>query len=105
LIGFILSNAVNVVQRGSTKPNIALFSEIPIEHDDLPGIGPVGGAVDFLTSTIAGGYTSVREFGDKLVPAKPYFVVVEAKKSSTIADQSSQAQLLAQLLTLEYMDW
>jgi hypothetical protein len=94
-----------VVQRRSTKPNIAQFSEVPIEYDDLPGIGRVGGDVDFLSSTIAGGYPSVKEFGETMVPAKRHFVVVEEKKVSTIADQSSQAQLLAQLLTLKFIDW
>ena len=85
------------------RKNIGLFSEVPVEHPDLPGIGNIGGNLDFLASTVAGD-ADMREDGEYALPKKPYFIVVEAKKSATLGQYSSKAQLLAELLTLEFLD-
>ena len=46
----------------------------------------------------------MRQDADYALPEKPYFIVVEAKKAATLGQYSSKAQLLAELLTLEFLD-
>ena len=101
-IGLYLMNAVDAA-RIRYRKNIALFAEVPIEHPDLPGVGHIGGNLDFLASTVAGD-EDMREDAQYALPEQPYFIVVEAKKGITLDQHSSKAQLLAELLTLEYLD-
>jgi len=77
------------------EPQIALFQEVEINHPDLPGVGPVGGALDYLTSATS--KMEVRLFPGLITPRMPHFGVIEAKRLGEIP---AQAQLLAQLLTL-----
>lgn len=95
-------NAVDAA-RVFYRKNIALFAEVPVEHPELPGIGHIGGNIDFLASTVAGD-EDMREDAEYALPEKPYFIVVNAKKSSTLGQHSSKAQLLAELLTLDHLD-
>ena len=96
-------NAVAAARRTYKTKSLGLFAEVPVEHPDLPGIGAIGGNLDFLASNVAGD-EDIREHGDVAIPQTPYFIVVEAKKSTTIGSHSSTAQLLAELLTLDYLD-
>lgn len=81
-----------------------MFSEVPYDHDDLPGIGPIEGSLEYLTSSYAG----VKEIGkcsNAQVRLKtPYLLVVEAKSASSIGRNASLYQLIAQLITVEYHD-
>lgn len=95
-------NAVDAA-RSHYKKNIALFAEVPVEHPDLPGIGNIGGNLDFVASTV-GGNEYIRYRSETAFPEHPYFIVVEAKKAVTLDARSSKAQLLAELLTLDYLD-
>ena len=95
-------NAVDAA-RIRYRKNIALFAEVSVEHPGLPGVGHIGGNLDFLASTVAGD-EDMRQDGDYGLPEKPYFIVVEAKKGATLSQYSSKAQLLAELLTLEFLD-
>lgn len=95
-------NAVDAARIRYNK-HIALFAEVPVEHPDLPGVGHVGGNVDFLASTVAGGQ-DMRYDAEYAIPERPYLIVVEAKKTPTLSQLSSKAHLLAELLTLEYLD-
>jgi len=81
-----------------------LFSEIPFEHDDLPGIGPIGGSLDYLTSAYAGVKGIGRDLNAQVRLKTPYLLVVEAKSGSTIGRFASLYQLIAQLVTVEYRD-
>ena len=85
------------------RKRIALFAEVAVEHPDLPGIGPIGGNLDFLASTVAAD-ADMREEAEYALPERPYLIVVEAKKLATLGQHSSKAQLLAELLTLQYLD-
>jgi len=85
------------------RKRIALFSEVAVEHPDLPGIGHIGGNLDFLASTVAA-HANMRNQGEYALPERPYLIVVEAKKPATLGQYSSKAQLLAELLTLQYLD-
>jgi len=85
------------------RKNIGLFTDVPVEHPDLPGVGHIGGYLDFLTSTVVGN-EDMREDAEYALPERPYFIVVAAKKATTLDQHSSKAQLLAELLTLEYLD-
>lgn len=95
-------NAVDAA-RIRYRKNIALFAEVPVEHPDLPGIGHIGGNLDFLASTVAGD-EDMRQDAEYALPERPYFIIVEAKKAVTLGQYSSKAQLLAELLTLQYLD-
>lgn len=74
---------------------MALFEDQTIQHDDLLGIGPISGPVDFLVS---------RALGSWKVPDLPYLAVVEAKSAARYSNVSSVAQLYAQMLTLHELD-
>ena len=83
---------------------IGLFSEVPFEHKDLPGIGHIGGSLDYLTSAY-GGVKDAEKLPKALIRLEtPYLLVVEAKTTSTIGKDSSLYQLIAQLITVEYHD-
>ena len=75
-------NAVDAA-RIRYRKNIALFAEVPVEHPDLPGIGHIGGNLDFLASTVAGD-EDMRQDAEYALPEQPYFIVVEAKKAVTL---------------------
>jgi hypothetical protein len=96
-------NAINAA-RTYYRKRIALFSQVAVEHPDLPGIGPIDGNLDFLASTVAAD-ADMREEAEYALPERPYYLtVVGDKKSATLDQHSSKAQLLAQLLTLQYLD-
>ena len=43
-IGIFLANAVYLARKYLNAGRIALFSEVPFEHDNLPEIGEIGGS-------------------------------------------------------------
>ena len=89
------------------RKQIALFADIAVEQSDLPGIGPMCGNLDFLASTVAAD-ADMRDEAEYALPERPYYLTVVGTKkpATTTLDQqhSSKAQLLAQLLTLQYLD-
>ena len=97
-----LINAIKTLQKKKKNAHVTLFQEYNVSHPDLPGIGPITGALDFLSSTTQ--KLSIRRFGDSHTPQIPHFVVVEAKRASTLNETGLTAQLYAQLLTLDYID-
>ena len=102
IISLFLNNAVKLAKSLGAR-HIALFAEVPVEHPNLPGVGPVSGALDFLVSTVRD-KEDIVVFGNSALPDSPKFVVIEAKSSSTVADKSSNAQILAQLLTVHHYE-
>ena len=102
IISLFLNNAVKLA-KGLGACHIALFAKVPVEHPNLPGVGPVSGALDFLVSTVWD-KEDIAVFGNSALPDSPKFVVIEAKSSSTVADKSSYAQILAQLLTVHHYE-
>jgi hypothetical protein len=102
IIGLYLVNATWIARSLRKNPQIALFQEIEISHPDLPGVGPISGALDYLTSATA--KLSVRKYPALATPRIPHFVVIEAKRQATVGEIPAQAQLLAQLLTLNYLN-
>lgn len=102
IIGLYLVNATWLARSMKKEPQIALFQEVEINHPDLPGVGPVGGALDYLTSATS--KMEVRLFPGTITPRMPHFVVIEAKRQATVGEIPAQAQLLAQLLTLNYLN-
>jgi hypothetical protein len=97
-----LINAIKTLQKKKQYAHVALFQEYNVSHPNLPRIGPVTGPLDFLSSTTQ--KLSIRMFGDTHTPKIPHFVVVAAKRASTLDDIGLTAQLYAQLLTLDYID-
>jgi hypothetical protein len=97
-----LINAIFLAKQNNKRAHVALFQEVDVSHPDLPGIGPISGALDYLSSTTQ--KLSIRDFGETATPDVPHFIVVEAKRASTLGDTAASAQLYAQLLTLDYMD-
>lgn len=103
VIGLFLVNAVELAKNVLHAGTIALFSEIPFEHPDLPGVGPIGGNLDFLTSGVLN-TRAVWKHPRYASYSKPYLLVVEAKHGSALTKPASMAQLVAQLLTLDFHD-
>lgn len=101
-IGLFLINAVSIA-RDEKRQALALFSEVPFECPDLPGIGPISGSLDYVSSVVINTSLPVSE---TVFPqhGPPYFLVVEAKTSTTIGREGSRGQLIAQLLTIDYHD-
>ena len=99
-IGLFLTNAVSIAKKMTKKP-LALFSEVAFECPDLPGVGPIGGSLDYVSSIVKNAKVPVNK---TMFPqhGPPYFLVVEAKTSTTIGREGSRGQLIAQLLTLDY---
>lgn len=101
-IGLFLVNAVTIAKQ-KTKLPLALFSEVAFECPDLCGIGPISGSLDYVSSVVI---NTQRPVSETVFPqhGSPYFLVVEAKTSTTIGREGSRGQLIAQLLTLDYHD-
>ena len=94
---------MDVARKDLNAGPIGVFQEINFDHPHLPGLGPLGGSLDFLTSMTAGARSLER--GVNMVRnVTPYLLVVEAKQESTLNKSSSQIQLLTQMITLEYHD-
>ena len=103
-IGIFLANAVYLARKYLNAGRIALFSEVQFEHDNLPGIGEIGGNLDYITSAYAG-VKDIGTLSNAQVRLKtPYLLVVEAKSSSTIGRFSTFYQLISQLVTVDYHD-
>ena len=101
-IGLFLINAVSIA-RQEKKQALALFSEVPFECPDLPGIGPISGSLDYVTSIVK---NTKRPVSQVKFPqhGPPYFLVIEAKTESSLGREGSRGQLIAQLLALDYHD-
>jgi hypothetical protein len=87
--------------------NNQMFHEETLFHPDLPGIGQITGPADYLIGPSAVQLAPDTREGDSanlLTPGHQIFLVVEAKRSTTVAEQKFIAQLLAQLLALELGD-
>jgi hypothetical protein len=83
---------------------VVLFSEVPLDNDNLPGIGPIGGNLDYLTSQYSGVVNFTENLRANIKPEKPYLLVVEEKTHVSITEETSLYQLIAQLLTVEHED-
>ena len=83
--------------------HIALFSDLALEHPNLPGLGPISGTSDFIIAHVEG-KLPLREYGTMVGGTRPKLLIVEAKREATRAELSAQTQLVAQLITLDYDD-
>ena len=90
-------NAIELADQ-QERCELTLFEEQPIQHDNLLGIGPISGPVDFLVSR------ELECIGLRKVPGLPYLVVVETKSVAKYGMISFLAQLCAQMLTLHELD-
>ena len=80
-----------------------MFQEVQLSHPNLPGIGPISGPVDYMSAALPKDIP-LKATGGVAVPDKPIFVLVEFKRSRSLSDISSNAQLMAQLLTTLHED-
>jgi hypothetical protein len=103
VIGLMFANAIRLAKLHLNAGAITLFQEVKFEHSSLPGIGPISGSLDFLSSDVVG-TANVAKYGDFAGPSHPHFLIVEAKKSTAVGTFNAQAQVLAQLLKLHYRD-
>jgi hypothetical protein len=101
-IDVVLMNAVFLARKYLEASPIALFNEVPFEHDNLSGIGEIGGNLDYLTSA----YAEVKGIGKgsnaQVRLDTPYFLVMKAKSNLIIGRFSSYYQLIAQMITVDY---
>lgn len=89
---------------GTKNINTAIFSELPLDHPNCPALGPISGKSDFVTANVSGNL-SVRHFGTMIGSMRPKILIVEAKREATLPELSSQSQLFAQLVTLDYEEY
>lgn len=101
IINVYVNYALQYASKHYEKTHVAAFYEVPITHPDLPGVGPTSGTLDYMIAKVDGNKDPKKN--KWLVPTQPYLTVVEAKKSSTLT-QNAQAQLVAQVLTLDYYE-
>jgi hypothetical protein len=66
----------------------------------MPGIGPIGGKLDYLTSRFAGNKRPdiPTSLSAQLRMETPYLLVCEAKTGETIVNSASLYQLIAQTI-------
>ena len=96
-------NAIELARAVLEAGNLALFSDIPFEHPDLPGICAIGGNLDFLSSRVLN-TKMVRKRFRYATYSKPNLLVVEAKYGLTLTKPALMAQLVAQLLAVDFQD-
>lgn len=104
MIDIFLLFAIDGSREKYPHENNVIFHEEVLTHPNIPGLGQISGPVDYLIGPSALNLpinTPVPTSSNLLVPGNSVFLVVEAKKASTVADQESVAQVLAQLLALE----
>ena len=95
------ANAMAKNLLGTKNIKSAIFSELPLDHPNCPALGPISGKSDFVTANVSGNL-SVRQFGTMIGSMRPKILIVEAKREATLPELSSQSQLFAQLVTLDY---
>lgn len=102
IINVYVNYALQYSSKHYDKAHIAAFYDVPVTHPNLPGVGPVSGYLDYMIAKVDGNKDPKKNRW--LVPVQPYLTVIEAKKSSTLS-QNAQAQLVAQMLTLDYSEY
>jgi hypothetical protein len=73
-----------------------------VSHPNIPSIGRVTGIIDYLVAK-TGDRDPYRD-GDIVSAMEPALAVIEAKKSDTVVQKSSAAQLIAQLLCIQHKE-
>jgi hypothetical protein len=83
-----------------------IFHEETLSHPNIPGLGQLTGPADYLISQTKRDLVDDDddESPDMSMPINQAFLIIEAKKNSTVSEKASFAQLLAQLLALELGD-
>jgi len=72
-----------------------------LSHPDLPGVGAVGGNLDYMLAKVDGN-KDLQE-SKRILATQPYMIVIKAKRISALTT-SATAQLIAQVLTLDYTE-
>ena len=103
MIHLYLTHALEIGEKLRTHP-IAIFAEVPLEHPAMPGIGPIGGKLDFLCCSTFGVPYDDPDLAEFALIRSPHFLVIEAQQNATLGRKTSHAQLIAQLITLQYHD-
>jgi hypothetical protein len=91
----------NAMAKNTNNIKSAIFSELHLDHPNCPALGPISGKSDFVTANVSGNL-SVRQFGTMIGSMRPKILIVESKREATLPELSSQSQLFAQLVTLDY---
>jgi hypothetical protein len=110
-----LAFAVDKARELFDSERLVVHSEIPIPNVQIPEVGFVGGTLDFMTAEVIGEapmgnrllYRRLTLVEDVMVladgrwaqadPSKSVFIVVEAKRTRTLYESSSEAELIGQL--------
>jgi len=79
----------------------AIFYEIAVDHPDMPGVGHVGGNLDYMLARVDGN----KDLRVHRIPVakQPFLLVIEAKRKSAL-NANAIAQVVAEVLTLDYME-
>jgi len=119
IIGLFLAYAVKIARSHfENSQRLVVHSEVDVPVVDVPEIGRVKGPLDYLTCYAAGGapmrkcprqqwkltrleYLMGEEDGAFVMPSKPFFICVGAKRWQAFGIDASRAQLLAQIRALQ----
>jgi hypothetical protein len=100
IINAYVSYAIDQARRTSDLDFIAVFPEVKVDHPGIPPLGKVSGIIDYLVAK-----TDERDpydDGDIVSAVEPALAIIEAKKSDTVMQKSSMAQLLAQMFCIKH---
>jgi hypothetical protein len=84
-VDLFLINVVSIAKEQSNQP-LAFFSKVTFEYPNLPGIGPVSGSLDDVSSITI---NTTRLLSETVFPQHSplYFLVAETKTSTTIGQE------------------
>jgi hypothetical protein len=113
IIALFLAYAVTSARSRFGADRLVVHSEIQVPNVQIPNVGLVGGTVDFITAPTLGKARMRNTSGFQLrlsveivmdiddarnaFPEQPTFIIIEAKRSSTLSFPSSEAELFGQL--------
>ena len=103
IINTYVSYAIQQARRVNNLGFIAVFPEVQVEHPQIPALGKVSGVIDYLVAKT--NHRDPLRNGDIVTAVEPVLAIIEAKKSETVVQKSSMAQLLAQMFCIKHQEF
>jgi hypothetical protein len=103
IINTYVSYAIDQARRHSDLDFIAVFPEVKVDHPGIPPLGKVSGIIDYLVAKTDG--RDPYDDGDIVSAVDPALASIEAKKSDSVVQKASMAQLVAQLFCIKHQEF
>jgi hypothetical protein len=98
IINTYVSYAIDQARRHSDLDFIAVFLEVKVDHPGIPPLGKVSGLIDYLVAKTDG--RDPYEDGDIVSAVDPALAIIEVKKSDSVVQKASMAQLLSSAIVV-----